>query len=97
MKLQAITHAYGHRLADVHLAGFAPAFTLSLCDSEYARKPPVPIASVVRCHSEKLKDRDLFAEKSLTNCPLFDIDRLFGFCRLLTSDSFCGRTIPRRL
>jgi len=23
----------------VHLAGFAPAFTLSLCDSEYARKP----------------------------------------------------------
>ena len=97
MKLQAITHAYGHRLADVHLAGFAPAFTLSLCDSEYARKPPVPIASVVRCHSEKLKDRDLFAEKSLTNCPLFDIDRLFGFCRLLTSDNFFGRTIPRRL
>ena len=41
------THAYVHRLADVHLAGFAPAFTLSLCDSEYARKPPVPIASVV--------------------------------------------------
>ena len=74
-----ITHAYVHRLADVHLAGFAPAFALSLCDSEYARKPPVPIASVVRCHSEKLKDRDLFAEKSLTNCPSFDIDRLFGF------------------
>ena len=42
------THAYGHRLADVHSAGFAPAFALSLCDSEYARKPPVPIASVVR-------------------------------------------------
>jgi hypothetical protein len=42
-----ITHAYGHRLADVHLAGFAPAFTLSFHDSEYARKPPVPIASVV--------------------------------------------------
>ena len=34
-----ITHAYCHLLADVHLAGFAPAFTLSLCDSEYARKP----------------------------------------------------------
>ncbi len=43
-----LTHAYVHRLADEHLAGFAPAFTLSLCDSEYARKPPVPIASVVR-------------------------------------------------
>ena len=43
----------GHRLADVHLAGFAPAFTLSLCDSEYARKPPVPIASVVRGKRKK--------------------------------------------
>jgi hypothetical protein len=39
MKLQAITRAYCHLLADVHLAGFAPAFTLSQCDSEYARKP----------------------------------------------------------
>ena len=26
----------------------------------------------------------------------FDIDRLFGFDRLLTSDNFSGRTIPRR-
>ena len=43
-----LTHAYWHWLADVHLAGFAPAFTLSFHDSEYARKPPVPIASVVR-------------------------------------------------
>jgi hypothetical protein len=34
-----LTRAYCHLLADVHLAGFAPAFTLSLCDSEYARKP----------------------------------------------------------
>ncbi len=40
MKLQAITHAYGHRLADVHFGSFAPAFTLSLCDSERSRKPP---------------------------------------------------------
>jgi len=55
MKLQAITHAYVHRLADVHLAGFAPAFTLSLCDSECSRKPPVPIASVVSGHSKKEK------------------------------------------
>ena len=50
------THAYVHRLADVHLAGFAPAFTLSLCDSEYARKPPVPIASVVSGKHKKQKD-----------------------------------------
>ena len=49
------THAYVHRLADVHLAGFAPAFTLSLCVSEYARKPPVPIASVVSGKHEKKK------------------------------------------
>ena len=46
-----LTHAYGTLAADVHLAGFAPAFALSLCDSEYARKPPVPIASVVSGHS----------------------------------------------
>ena len=42
------THAYVHWLADPDRyrdrlcisAGFAPAFTLSLCDNEYARKPP---------------------------------------------------------
>ena len=33
----------------------------------------------------------------MTNCPLFDMKRLFGFDRLLTSDSLFGRTIPRRL
>ena len=35
-----VTHAYGHRLADVHLAAFAPAFPLSFHDSERSRKPP---------------------------------------------------------
>ena len=54
-----LTHAYVHRLADVHLAGFAPAFTLSLCDSEYARKPPVPIASVVSSKFEKRKETEI--------------------------------------
>jgi len=29
-----------HWLADVHLAGFALAFTLSFHDSERSRKPP---------------------------------------------------------
>ncbi len=48
-----LTHAYVHRLADVHFAGFAPAFTLSLCDSECSRKPPVPIASVVIGQAKK--------------------------------------------
>ena len=31
---------YVHWLADVHLAVFAPAFTLSFHDSECSRKPP---------------------------------------------------------
>jgi len=52
-----LTHAYVHRLADVHFAGFAPAFTLSLCDSEYARKPPVPIASVVSIQWKKTQQQ----------------------------------------
>ena len=39
-KNDPITHAYVHWLADVHSGSFAPAFTLSQCDSEYARKPP---------------------------------------------------------
>ena len=39
MNGQLPTHAYAHLLADVHFAGFAPAFTLSQCDSEYSRKP----------------------------------------------------------
>ena len=43
-----LTHAYGHWLADVHSGSFAPAFTLWLGDSERSRKPPMPIASVVR-------------------------------------------------
>jgi len=45
----------GHWLADVHLAGFAPAFTLSLGDSEAPANRQMPIASVVSC---QLKKRD---------------------------------------
>ena len=55
-KTESITHAYGHRLTDVHLAGFALAFALSLCDSEYARNPPVPIASFVSSKFGKRKE-----------------------------------------
>jgi hypothetical protein len=39
-KCLCLTHAYVHWLADVHLAVFAPAFTLSFHDSERSRKPP---------------------------------------------------------
>ena len=51
-----LTHAYVHRLADVHFAGFAPAFPLSFHDRKFARKPPVPIASVVTSNPEKGKN-----------------------------------------
>ena len=92
-----LTHAYALWAANVLLAVFAPAFPLSFHDRKFARSPPKPIASVVMGQCKKQEDKVFAYEKSLTNCPLFDIDRLFGFCRLLTSDSFCGRTIPRRL
>ena len=59
-----LTHAYGHWLADVQFGGFAPAFTLSLCDSEYARKPPVPIASVVM---RQCKNKSYFMKELLVN------------------------------
>ena len=52
-----LTHAYVHLLADVHSAGFAPAFTLSLCDSEAPANRRLPIASVVRGSSRKKKKR----------------------------------------
>jgi hypothetical protein len=39
----------------VHFGGFAPAFTLSLCDSERSRKSPMPIALVVMANSRKRK------------------------------------------
>jgi len=39
----------------VVLGGFAPAFALLLSDSEVARKPPMPIASVVMANSRKTR------------------------------------------
>jgi hypothetical protein len=54
-KSQHITPAYVHWRVDVHLAGFAPAFTLSFHDSERSRKPPMPIASVVSSNPKKGK------------------------------------------
>jgi len=41
------THAYSHQLADMHLAVFAPDFTLSLCESENSRNPQVRKSSVL--------------------------------------------------
>jgi len=42
----------------VHLAGFAPAFTLSQCDSEYARKPQ-DAHSLSRYVQQQEKKRDV--------------------------------------
>ena len=72
----------------------------SLCRSATVNAPAnrqMPIASVVMGQCKKQEDKVFAYEKSLTNCPLFDIDRLFGFDRLSTSDNLFGRTIPRRL
>jgi hypothetical protein len=51
------THAYWHWLADVRLAGFAPAFTLSLGDSEAHANRQMPIASVVMHKRSKKKEK----------------------------------------
>ena len=40
--MDLIIVSMGHWLADVHLAGFAPAFTLSQGDSERSRKWNIP-------------------------------------------------------
>jgi hypothetical protein len=53
-KLPAPNTRSCHLLVDVHLAGFAPAFTLSLGDSEYARKPQ-DAYSLSRQTAQKLK------------------------------------------
>ena len=74
-----------------------PHFLCRYCDRKFARRPPKPIASVVMGQCKKTRRQSFAYEKSLTNCPLFYIDRLFAFDRLLTSDSFYERTIPRRL
>jgi len=42
----------------VHLAVFAPAFTLSLGDSECSRKPPMPIALVVIANIKKRNEKN---------------------------------------
>ena len=52
-----LTHAYVLWAADVLLAVFAPAFPLSFHDRKFARRPPKPIASVVRGKRKK-KERN---------------------------------------
>ena len=52
-KNEGITHAYALWAANVLLAVLAPAFPLSLHDRKFARRPPKPIASVVRGYGKK--------------------------------------------
>ena len=64
----------------------------SPCRSTTANAPAyrqMPIASVVSCHSKKRKKTDLLAEKSLTNCPLYDINRRSCNDRLRSYFNFC--------
>jgi len=50
-----LTHAYAHLLVDMHLAVFAPAFTVSLSDSEAPANRRMRIASVVSGNARKKK------------------------------------------
>jgi len=68
-----LTHAYVHRLADVHLAGFAPAFPLSFHDRKFARKPPVPIASVVRGKRKKKEEKEFVLESNDVKSRIFEL------------------------
>jgi len=70
-KLLAIPHAYAHLVADMQLATSAPEITLSFGRQRSARKPQVPIASVVsgkcvKMHPDRLsvsKVRDCITTK----------------------------------
>ena len=53
-----ITHAYVTLAADVHLAGFAPAFSLSFHDSERSRKPPNAHSLGRYVQQQKMKKSD---------------------------------------
>ena len=78
-----------HWLADVHSGSFAPAFPLSFHDRKFARKPPMPIASVVRGSSRNKKTTLQFGIKSLTNCPLSSTFRRICKDRICWLSNFC--------
>ena len=93
---ERLTHAYVHRLADVHLAGFAPAFPLSFHDRKYARKPPVPIALVVmrhpkRRHCKHQNDMEITIIKYKTDKPTTHI------AHLVLSDTQANNAKPKEL
>jgi len=60
-----LTHAYAHLLVDMHLAAFAPAFTVSLCDSEAPANRRMRIASVVSTNCKKKENRPVTLNNSL--------------------------------
>jgi hypothetical protein len=49
----------GHWLADVNSGSFAPAFTLSQCDSEAPANRQMPIASVVSSKPKKKEEKKI--------------------------------------
>jgi hypothetical protein len=64
-----LTHAYAHLLVDMHLAVFAPAFTVSLCDIEAPANRRMRIASVVSSHYKKN-----IKHKNMSNIEIFEQD-----------------------
>jgi hypothetical protein len=83
-KNQLLTHAYAHLLADVQFGGFAPAFTLSFHDSEYARKPQVPIPRSLAASRKKKKERRLTRQQQLPKTKKIRV------C-LQNNSALCGR------
>jgi hypothetical protein len=59
----------GPWLDEAHLAGFAPAFTLSQGDSECSHNPPIRIVKVVRANAKK-KDRQTIETMSVFSTVL---------------------------
>ena len=73
-----LTHAYALWAANVLLAVFAPAFPLSFHDRKFARKPPVPIASVVMGQCKKQED-NVFVWKVFDELSAFRHEKTFRF------------------
>ena len=72
-----------------NLEVFSPAFTLSLCDNEYARNPPTPIASVVMAYSKKGKRRTRLLKNLWRTVRFYDINRRVFLSRICAFSCIC--------
>ncbi len=69
--------------------GLSARFHFLVMSQLFARKPPMPIGSVVMAYSRKRQTTDWLAEKSLTNCPLLQINRRICNDWICWLSSFC--------